>query len=190
MIVDTAVYNLDKTVLLTLYCVFALLSKLSQRKPNKPATFCIKVLINYTYARENVLKVFAWEVFFFYMEAPWSSLVKSSCDESCIGSKWSCRPRGGKTLSAAILIPPAAPASVATGWLLSKGVTAATIPCKTKLNRSGLYLVLSNDKSPPHSTASAAGTCWRPSVKGIVYVVGDPELITITPSPIHYCSSR
>lgn len=62
-------------------------------------------------------------------------------------------------------------------------------PRKTKPHRSGFYLVLSNDKSLPHSTASAAGTCWRPSVKGIVYVVGDPELITIPPSPIHYCSS-
>lgn len=80
-------------------------------------------------------------------------------------------------------------ASAATGWLPSKDVTAETVPCKTKPSRSGFYLVLSNDKSLPHSTASAAGTCWRPSVKGIVYVVGDPELITIPPSPIHYCSS-
>ncbi len=125
----------------------------------------------------------------FCMEAPWLSLVKSACDESCIGSKWSCHPRGGTTLSAVVLIPPAAPASAATGWLPSMGVTAATVPCQTKPYRSGFYLVLSNDKSLPHSTASAAGTCWRPSVKGIVYVVGDPELITIPPSPIHYCSS-
>lgn len=77
-------------------------------------------------------------------------------------------------------------ASAATGWLPSKDVT---VPYKTEPQRSGFYLVLSNDKSLPHSTASAAGTCWRPSVKGIVYVVGDPELITIPPSPIHYCSS-
>lgn len=79
-------------------------------------------------------------------------------------------------------------ASAATGWLPSEDVTAETVPCKTKPRWSGFYLVLSNDKSLPHSTASAAGTCWRPSVKGIVYVVGDPELITIPPSPIHYCS--
>lgn len=96
---------------------------------------------------------------------------------------------GGTSLPDVVLFPPAAPASTATGWLLSMGVTAATVPCKTKPQRSGFYLVLSNDKSLPHSTASAAGTCWRPSVKGIVYVVGDPELITIPPSPIHYCSS-
>lgn len=40
------------------------------------------------------------------MEAPWPSLVKSDRDESCIGSKWSCHPRGGTTLSAVALFPP------------------------------------------------------------------------------------
>lgn len=44
----------------------------------------------------------------FCVEAPWLSLVKSARDESCIGSKWNCHPRGGTTLSAGVLIPPAA----------------------------------------------------------------------------------
>lgn len=63
------------------------------------------------------------------MEAPWPSLVNSARDESCIGSKWSWHPRGGTTPPAAVLIPPAGPAPVATGWLPSKDVTAAaTVP--------------------------------------------------------------
>eukprot|EP00064_Thunnus_orientalis_P001480 superscaffoldBa00000101_g1483 len=49
------------------------------------------------------------------------------------------------------------PASATAGWLPSKDVTAVAVPCKTKPYRSGFYLVLSNDKSLPHSTASAAG---------------------------------
>lgn len=80
------------------------------------------------------------------------------------------------------------PASVATGWLPLEGVSIATVPCNIKPNESGFYLVLSNNKSTPHSTAPAAGTCWRPSVKGVVYVVSDPELISIPPPSLHYCS--
>lgn len=80
-------------------------------------------------------------------------------DESCIGSEWSCHPLGGTALSAVVLLPPAAPASAATGWLPSMDVI---VPYKTKLQRSGFYLVLFNDKFLPHSTASAAGTCWGP----------------------------
>lgn len=94
--------------------------------------------------------------------------------------------------SATVLTPPGAVRQWPQVGFFSQDVTtaaAAAVPRKTKLYRSGFYLVPSNDKSLPHSTASAAGTCWRPSVKGIVYVVGDPELITIPPSPIHYCSS-
>lgn len=85
------------------------------------------------------------------------------CDESCIGSEWSCHPHGGTALSAVVLLPPAAPASVATGWLPSVDVI---VPYKTKLQRSGFYLVLFDDKFLPHSTASAAGTCWGPICSG------------------------
>lgn len=148
--------------------------------PHKPASYSVRYKSNWC-LYEMWCKLF--------VKTPWLSLVKSACDESCIGSKWSRHPRGGRTLSAVVLFPPAALRQRPQVGFPSQDVTTATVPCKTKPYRSGFYLVLSNEKSLPHSTASAAGTCWCPSVKGIVYVVGDPELITIPPSPIHYCSS-
>lgn len=44
---------------------------------------------------------------------------------------------------------------------------------------SEFYLVTLRGESPPHFNASAAATCCLPSVKGIVCVVTDPELIII-----------
>lgn len=129
----------------------------------------------------TVMKVFC-------AEAPCLSLVKSACDESCIGSKRSCHPCGGMAVSAVVLLPAAAVRHRPQVDFPQRMSAVPLSPYTTKPYRSGFYLVLSNDKSFPHFTAFTAGTCWRPSVKGIVYAVGDPELITIPPSPIHYCS--
>ena len=120
------------------------------------------------------------------LRRPWSW---PPCDESCIGSEWSCHAFGGHSAACCHLQSTCCPCD--------RGHRLASLeerhrppPCLTKPLRSGFYLAHFNDKSPPCSAACAAGTCWRPSVKGIVYVLGDPELITIPPFSMHYCSSR
>lgn len=97
-----------------------------------------------------------------HAEDPWLSLVQVSLvmNHASDQSGAAILPgRGGTALSAVVLFPPAAPASVARGWLPSVDVI---VPYKTKLQRSGFYLVLLYDKFLPHSTASAAATCWGP----------------------------
>lgn len=125
---------------------------------------------------------------FFVHRSPWLSLVKSASDESCIGSKWGWHPRERAQHclpSPSFHLPPCVSGH---RLVFLRGCHCYCPYCNTKPYRSGFYLVLSNDKSLPHSAAPAAGTCWCPSVKGIVYVLGDTELISIPPSSLHYCS--
>lgn len=127
-----------------------------------------------------------WKVFFFFFffvhRSPWLSLVKSASDESCIGSKWGRHPRerAQQCLSSPWFHLPPCVSGHRLAFL--DGCHCRRPYRNTEPYGSGFYLVLSNDKTLPHSTAPAAGTCWCPSVKGIVYVPGDPELISIPPS--------